>query len=98
MLCVEKEVEPIWPSRFVAGSHYDNSLVVEDEAFSGEYYYAHDAISPQCGKVTIQVFSTSDSDHPLEKVLDDKVIARIWSDFEPYRKIQQPAPTPVPAP
>jgi len=98
IVCGEKEVQPIWPSRFVAGARYDYSVVVEDEAFSGEYYYAHDAISPQCGKVTLQLFSTSDSDHPLERVLDEKVIARIWSDFEPYRKIQQPAPVPAPVP
>jgi hypothetical protein len=98
IVCGQREVEPIWPSRFVAGSRYDYSVVVEDEAFSGEYYYAHDAISPLCGKVTLQLFSTSNSDHPLEKVLDEKVIARIWSDFEPYRKIQQPAPAPAPVP
>ena len=86
MLCGDKEVEPIWPSRFVAGSRFNYSIIVEDEASGGQYYYPHDAISPQCGKVTLQLFSTSDPDHPIEKVLDDKVITRIWSDFEPYRK------------
>jgi hypothetical protein len=95
MLCGEKEVEPIWPSRFVAGSRFDYSIVVEGEAFSGQYFYTHDAISPQCGKVTLQLFSTIDPDHPLEKVLDDKVIARIWSDFEPYRKTREAAARPV---
>jgi S1-C subfamily serine protease len=86
VLCGEKEVPPIWPRRFAAGSVANYSVIVEDEAFSGQYYYAHNAISPQCGKVTLQLFSTSDPDHPFEKVLDDKIIARIWSDFEPYRR------------
>jgi hypothetical protein len=86
MLCGEKEVEPIWPGRFVAGGHFDYSLVIDDEAFSGQYLYAHNAISPQCSKVTLQLFSSSDPDHPIEKTIDEKIVARIWSDFEPYRK------------
>jgi hypothetical protein len=92
MICGDKEVEPIWPSRFVAGSQFGYGTVVEDEAFSGQYYYAHDAISPHCGKVTLQLFSTSDPDHPLEKVLDDRTVSRLWSDFEPYRKTQVAKP------
>jgi hypothetical protein len=86
VLCGETEVEPIWPGRFVAGGHFDYSLVIEDEAFSGQYLYAHNAISPQCSKVTLQLFSTSDPDHPIEKTIDEKTVARIWGDFEPYRK------------
>jgi len=54
--------------------------------------YPHDAVSPQCGKVTLQIFSTKDPEHPLEKVLDQSLVTRVWQDFEPYRKIQaQPA-------
>jgi Trypsin-like peptidase domain len=95
MLCGAKEVEPIWPRRFIAGSRVDYSVVLADEAFSGEYYYTHDAISPQCGKVTLQLFATNDPEHPFEKVLDEKIVSRIWSDFEPYRKNQEPASKPA---
>jgi hypothetical protein len=89
LLCGDKEVEPIWPGRFVAGAGSNYYVIVEDEAFSGHYMYAHDAISPHCGKVTLQLFSTSDLSHPFEKVLDDKIVARIWNDFEPYHKTQE---------
>lgn len=92
LLCGEKEIQPIWPGRFAAGPHVNYAVIVEDEAFSGQYYYAHDAITPQCGKVTLQLFSTSDPDHPFEKVLDDRIIERIWSDFEPYRSTVNSAP------
>lgn len=89
VLCGEKEVVPIWPHRFVEGSRVNYSVVVQDEAFSGAYYYPHDALSPQCGKVTLQLFSTADPAHPFERVLDEKIVSRIWSDFEPYRKTQE---------
>jgi hypothetical protein len=54
--------------------------------------YPQDAISPQCGKVTLQIFSTKDPDHPIEKVLDEKQVTRIWQDFEPYRQAQSQRP------
>ncbi|HEV2698333.1 MAG TPA: hypothetical protein VGU90_10100, partial [Terriglobales bacterium] len=86
LLCGSKEVEPIWPGKFVAGRESNYYTIVEDEALSGHYIYAQDAISPQCGKVTLQLFSTNSSDHSFEKVLDEKLVSRIWSDFEPYHK------------
>jgi hypothetical protein len=92
VLCGEKEIQPIWPGRFAAGPQVDYSVIVDDEAFSGQYHYAHDAITPQCGKVTLQLVSTSDPDHPFEKVIDSRIIERIWSDFEAYRKTVKPAP------
>jgi hypothetical protein len=95
VLCGGKEVEPIWPRRFVAGARYDYSVVLADGAFSGDYVFAHDAISPQCGKVTLQIFATSDPDHPFEKVIDEKIVSRIGSDFEPYRKTREAPSTPT---
>lgn len=90
LLCGDKEVEPIWPARFVSGDDSRNrSVYVEDEAYNGRYMYPHSAISPQCGKVTLQLFSTKDPDHPSEKVLDERIVSRIWQDFEAYRRLQQ---------
>jgi hypothetical protein len=88
LLCGEKELTPIWPGRLVAGMGVGRGVVLADESSMGRYVYAHDAASPQCGKVTLQIFSTKDPEHPLEKVLDGSVVTRIWQDFEPYRKIQ----------
>ncbi len=63
-------------------------VVVADASYGGRYEYSFDAISPQCGKVTLEIFSSKDPEHPFENVLDDKVVARLWHDFEPYRKVQ----------
>jgi len=87
VLCGSKEATPIWPGHVVAGSGYGRGVVVVDESSMGRYVFTHDAVSPQCGKVTIQIYSGKDPDHPLEKILDDSTVARLWQDFEPYRKV-----------
>jgi len=92
LLCGEKEVEPIWPGRVAEGAKWNRNVVISDESSGGRYIYPHDAISPQCGKVTLQIFSTKDPDHPLERILDEKQVARIWQDFEAYRQAQSSRP------
>ena len=92
LLCGEKEADPIWPGRVAEGAKRNWSVVLDDESSSGRYLYPQDAISPQCGKVTLQIFSTKDPDHPIEKVLDEKQVSRIWQDFEPYRQSQSQRP------
>ncbi len=93
LLCGEKEADPIWPGRVAEGAKWNRNVVLNDESSGGRYIYPHDAISPQCGKVTLQIFSTKDPDHPLEKILDEKQVARIWQDFEAYRQAQTQHPT-----
>jgi hypothetical protein len=90
LLCGEKEADPIWPGRVAEGAKRNWSVVLNDESSGGRYIYPHDAISPQCGKVTLQIFSTKDPDHPVEKMLDEKQVARIWQDFEAFRQAQSP--------
>jgi S1-C subfamily serine protease len=92
LLCGEKEVDPIWPGHVTEGPGRGWNTVLADESSGGRYVYAHDAISPQCGKVTLQLFSTKDSDRPVEKVLDAAQVTRIWQDFEPYRRLQASPP------
>ncbi len=46
--------------------------------------YPPDAVSPSCGKVTLQLFSGKDPDKPVVKELETKSIERIWADFQPY--------------
>jgi len=96
LLCGEKEILPIWPGRVVAGMGYRRGVVLADESSMGRYVYQHDVVSPKCGKVTLQIFSAKDPDHPVERVLDDTMVTRIWQDFEPYRKIQAQQPSAVP--
>jgi S1-C subfamily serine protease len=88
LLCGEKEVDPIWPGRVTEGGRQGWNVVLADESSGGRYLYTPDAVSPQCGRVTLQLFSTKDPDHPIEKLLDEKQVARIWQDFGPYRQAQ----------
>jgi len=88
LLCGEKEVTPIWPGHVVAGSGYGRNVVLVDESSMGRYIYPYDSISPQCGKVSMQIFSAKEGEPPLEKILEADVVKRIWQDFEPYRKLQ----------
>ena len=94
LLCGDREITPIWPGRVVAGGGFSRNVVVPEEAFAGRYVYPHDSISPQCGKVTLQIVSTKQGSQPLEKVVDENIVNRVWDDFEPYRKIHaQPGQT-----
>ena len=96
LLCGEKEVDPIWPGRVTEEGRQGWYSVVADESSGGRYLYPHDAVSPQCGKVTLQLFSTKEPDRPFERVLDPKQVTRIWEDFEAYRQLQansKPGPT-----
>ncbi|PYV50412.1 MAG: hypothetical protein DMG92_07795 [Acidobacteria bacterium] len=92
LLCGDKEADPIWPGRVAEGAKRNWNVVLNDESSGGRYIYSHDAISPQCGKVTLQIFSTKDPDHPVERILDEKQVARIWQDFEAFRQAQSPHP------
>jgi hypothetical protein len=86
VLCGGKELTPIWPGHVVAGGGYGRGVVVVDESSMGRYVFTHDALSPQCGKVSLEIYAAKDPEHPLEKVLDDAMVTRLWQDFEPYRK------------
>ena len=88
LLCGDKELTPIWPGRVVAGKGVHRNVVVADESSRGTYVYPYDSVGPQCGTVKLQVFSAKDPERPVEKVLDPKVVARLWEDYEPYRKLQ----------
>jgi hypothetical protein len=92
LLCGDKEVDPIWPGRVTEGTARGWDSVLVDESSGGRYLYAHDAISPQCGQVKLQIFSTKEPNTPVEKVLDAKQVTRIWEDFEAYRQLQSQRP------
>src|SRR5262249_33553993 len=93
LLCGEKEVDPIWPGRVTEGTVRGWNAVLVDESSGGRYVYPHQAISPQCGQVKLQIFSTKDPNLPVEIVLDAKHVTRIWEDFEAYRQLLQLKPT-----
>jgi hypothetical protein len=87
LMCGDKEVEPVLPGRYSLGTGGNAYVRVDTGASAGRYVYAPDAISPTCGKVSVEVYSAMKSDAPpLVKVLDSAQLERLWKDFEPYRK------------
>ncbi len=93
LLCGSREVEPIWPRRVpVTGYSFANYSkagysVVKGGSYKGSYVYPHDGVSPECGQVTLEITSAKD-EKPLVKVLDPKIVNRLWEDFADYRKLQ----------
>ena len=85
LLCGGKEVEPIQPGKAATVVNAHNAFVnVTDATYVGIYSYPPDAISPTCGKVTLQLYSEKEPDKSESKDLDQKSIDRIWNDFRPY--------------
>ena len=85
LVCGEKEVEPIQPGKVATVESAHNAFVnVTDATYVGLYSFPPDAISPSCGKVTLQLYSEKNPDKPESKELDQKTIDRVWADFRPY--------------
>lgn len=86
LLCGDKEIQPIQPSKVADVLNVHSSFVsVTDATYQGFYTYPPDAISPACGKVVLELYSEKDPNKPTVKVLNPKTIDRIWGDFEAYR-------------
>jgi hypothetical protein len=85
LLCGAKEVEPIQPGKAATVVNAHSAFVnVTDATYVGIYSYPADAVSPVCGKVTLQLFSEKDPGKPESKELDQKSVNRVWNDFRPY--------------
>ena len=88
LLCGSREVEPIHPGKATTVVDAHNAFVnVTDATYVGIYSYPPDAISPACGKVTLQLYSEKDPNKSESKELDRKSIDRVWDDFRPYLAI-----------
>jgi S1-C subfamily serine protease len=86
LLCGAKEVAPIHPSKAAERVDVRNPFVsVTDATYVGIYAYPPDAISPACGKVTLELYSEKSPEKPTVKVLSTKTVERVWKDFAPYR-------------
>jgi len=85
LFCGDKEIEPIQPGKVATVRNDHNAFVnITDATYVGIYSYPPDAISPSCGKVTLQLFSEKDPNKSESKELDEKSIDRVWNDFRPY--------------
>jgi len=79
-------VEPVWPHRTLEEGGGNWNVVISNESTGGRYVYRSDAIKPGCGPVKLRIVATKKEDEVLERVLDEKVVQRIWEDYEPYRE------------
>ncbi|HTZ31941.1 MAG TPA: serine protease [Methylomirabilota bacterium] len=85
LLCGDHVVEPVWPHRTLEEGGGSWNVVMSNDSTGGRYVYRSDAIQPSCGTVKLRIVATKKEDEVLEKVLDQKVVQRIWEDYEPYR-------------
>jgi S1-C subfamily serine protease len=85
LMCGDREVEPIHPAKIAHILSESNYLIsVKDATYEGFYSYPADAITPQCGKVTLELFSEKNPTEAKTKVLDEKTVTKIAADFAPY--------------
>jgi len=87
LLCGSDEIQPLMPGKAERILDVDNEEVrITDATFDGLYIYPYDAIHPECGTVSLQLFSEKNPNEPKIKQLETKTITAVFSDFEPYRR------------
>lgn len=79
LACGQTELTPIHPF------HIEHRLDATTTLDEGLYVYDASAISPQCGVVTITVFSDKPGDKGDARAIDAKIVQQVWDDFAPYR-------------
>jgi len=88
LFCGGKEVAPIHPGRVPLTVSIQNRAVrMEDSTYKGVYAYRPDAVSPDCGEVKLEIYSSKTA-APVTKILDDRSIQHIWADFDAFRTAQ----------
>lgn len=81
--CGAAEVTPIHP--LVLEHQVTDTAVVRE----GLYVFAPDAFAPECGTVTLSLYSEKAPDKADSLVVDPTVIERVWADFAPWRAARQ---------
>ena len=86
LLCAGKEVEPVVPGRTpVAVDDRSGDVRITDSTYLGWYSYLPSAITPDCAKMTIEIFADKNVP-PVTKVLGKSTVHAVWNDFTPYRQ------------
>ncbi len=95
LFCGSTEIKPLFPGKVERVIDVRNAFVnVTDAMFDGLYKYPADAITSNCGKVTLQLFSEKDPSQPKVKELDQKTINAVVADFAPYLAQHATGPKP----
>lgn len=97
LLCGGKEVQPIQPARAQVGGVRNPAVNITNVASIGDYFYSPDSISPDCGKVILEIYAGKETQQAtVVRVFEPETIERIWSDFAAYRKAQPIKPGDIP--
>ena len=84
--CGDKEVTPIHPFKIAHRLEMRSSAGnADDIAYEGLYVFDPNALGPQCGTVKLVLFSEKDPAKGDTRMVDAKLIDRIWQDFAAYR-------------
>jgi S1-C subfamily serine protease len=89
LFCGDREIQPIHPGRVpLTVSMRTAAVRMNDSTFYGVYSYPPDAVSPECGQVRLEIYSSKEDSQASVKVFDAKTVERVWADFDPFRKAQ----------
>ena len=75
LACGTAEVTPIHPFKI------EQRVGQNDAVYEGLYVFDPAAVGPQCGTVTLTLFSDKAPDKGDVRVIDPKILQQIWQDF-----------------
>lgn len=84
LLCGGREVEPIHPGKIEqVVDVQDFAVNATDATYAGHYIYAADSIRPECGSVTLKIYSERKPAVPLVVSLSPRTVKQVAVDFAP---------------
>jgi hypothetical protein len=93
LLCGDKEVQPIRPGKTYVNAVRTDKVHIRNTATFGDYFYSADSISPECGRVTVEIYANKESDQATAiKIVEPEKIEHVWDDFAAHRKTQPVKP------
>lgn len=82
VLCGDREVAPIHPFRL------EQRMSETERIDEGLYVLDPDALTPSCASVTLELYSQNEPKKKADtRVVDPRMVQRIWDDFAPYRAV-----------
>lgn len=79
--CGNTEVTPIHPFKL------EHRVSETSTMYEGLYVFDPDAFGPECGAVTLVLYSDKEAQKGDTRAVDPAVIQQIWQDFAPYRAL-----------
>jgi len=82
VLCGDREVAPIHP--FTLQSRASETETIDE----GLYVFDPDALAPSCAGMKLVMYSQKQPDRADTRVIDPRMVQRIWDDFAPIRAMK----------